>query len=113
MLKSSCIRMLDFLLIVTCGLANLVHADQITPRMSSSPGPFSNTSLIYNGTLAPYVRNVTADDAWVVPRSKFDFGARDMICECFDPAGKSFDRCDCHPIDTATLFLVRQANTDS
>lgn len=35
---------------------------------------------------APYYRNVTAGNAWVVPSSAYDLGARDMSCECFDPA---------------------------
>jgi len=35
---------------------------------------------------APYFRNVSAGDAWVMPGT-FDLGARSMLCECFDPSG--------------------------
>ena len=38
---------------------------------------------------APYYREVSAGAAWVIPRSMFDLGARDMTCECFDPSRKS------------------------
>ena len=37
---------------------------------------------------APYYRNVTAGDAWVMPSSAYDLGARGMTCECFDPDSK-------------------------
>ena len=37
---------------------------------------------------APYFRNVSAGDAWVVPSSAFDLGARYVNCECFDPSRK-------------------------
>ena len=37
---------------------------------------------------APYYRSISPGAAWVIPRSIFDLGARDMTCECFDPSRK-------------------------
>ena len=103
MLNISLFRMVNLMLMITLGLGGLTCAHCVTPRMNPSSGPFSNTSFVYNGTLAPYVRNVTADYAWVVPRSKFDFGARDMTCECFDPAGEFFVSYDYIPFHNSNI----------
>lgn len=37
--------------------------------------------------VAPYHRNVSPGVAWVVPKSPYDLGARDVHCECFNPNG--------------------------
>lgn len=42
----------------------------------------NNASLV-----APYYRNVSVGEAWVLPNSVHDLGARDMRCECFNPDG--------------------------
>lgn len=65
----------------------------ITSFLNSSTGLF-NHSVQVNTTsnasiaivAAPYFRNVSAGDAWVIPGT-FDLGARSMLCECFDPSG--------------------------
>jgi len=58
-----------------------------------STGPFNHSvqaNVTFNASqaivAAPYFRNVSAGDAWVVPGT-FDLGARSMLCECFDPSG--------------------------
>ena len=59
-------------------------------------GPNSSTNnltsnIIINSTIpsAPLYNNVTAGEAWIIPASDYDLGARAMTCECFDP--------DCEP----------------
>jgi len=50
---------------------------------SVQPNLTSNASTAI--VAAPYFRNVSAGDAWVMPGT-FDLGARSMLCECFDPS---------------------------
>lgn len=58
--------------------------------LNSSTGLFNHSvqaNITSNASIAivaaPYFRNVSAGDAWVVPGT-FDLGARSMLCECFD-----------------------------
>ena len=60
-------------------------AEVFTGNLSSIVWPAKNIS---SGFIAPYYHNVSAGDVWVVPSSKYDLGARDMTCECFDPSRK-------------------------
>ncbi len=60
---------------------------------NTSTGFFNNSvqaNITSNASIAivaaPYFRNVSAGDAWVMPGT-FDLGARSMLCECFDPSG--------------------------
>lgn len=36
---------------------------------------------------APYFRNVSAGEVWVLPNRRYDIGGRGMSCECFSPDG--------------------------
>jgi hypothetical protein len=36
---------------------------------------------------APYYRDVSAGEAWMIPSSAVDLGARAMECQCFNPDG--------------------------
>jgi uncharacterized membrane protein YfcA len=47
----------------------------------------SNVTFV-NGTLAPLFNNISvnASAAWVYPDNRFDIGARQMNCECFNPS---------------------------
>ena len=74
---------------------NLTATAHQPPYSSLQPHPFqvnATDNVIQNATnlsvAAPYYRNVSAGDAWVIPSSAYDIGARDMTCECFDPDSK-------------------------
>ena len=50
-----------------------------TARIVASP------KATFAPLLPPLYRNASAGSVWVYPSSKYDLGARDMGCECFDP----------------------------
>lgn len=39
---------------------------------------------------APYYRNVSTGQAWMIPRDAVDLASRDLQCECFAPDGQNF-----------------------
>ena len=61
-------------------------AEVFTGNLSSLVWQAKNAS---SGFIAPYYHNVSIGNVWVLPSSKYDLGARDMTCECFDPGRKS------------------------
>jgi hypothetical protein len=90
---------------IKCALASVVffiaqmsftRAQQNNQESDLTLSHSGKSTSYSNGTLAPYVHNVTGTYTWILPRGKYDIGAGSMMCECFDPAGMSL------PI----LFLV-------
>ena len=59
------------------------HDSHEEPHLHGQVHVSINASL-----MAPYYRYAPAGGAWVLPKSVYDLGARDMRCECFNPDGK-------------------------
>ena len=79
---------------ITAKLINILmllttRAEAITDSLPGAlPLLFTSNLTTNSSAQAPYFRNVSAGEVWVVPSDRYDIGGRGMSCECFNPDGK-------------------------